>query len=74
MKRAFYNVVKKGTLVTVKSVYNKGRICTVIYREKDHVVLRTVDGDRFYGPRSLNCPIMVWNLHDIELVKDEAQV
>ena len=73
MKRAFYDVVKKGTLVTVKSSHNKGRICMVIYREKSHVVLRTVDGERFYGPRSLDCPLMVWNLHDVELAGEESQ-
>lgn len=68
MKRAFYHKVKKGTLVIIKSGWDEGRICMVIYREKDYVVLRTVDGERFKGTRSLDCPLMVYNLHDVELV------
>lgn len=72
MKRELYNKVKIGSKVMVTiGIYNKGRICEVIHIEDKHVVLRSCDGKRFHGDRSLDCNLLILNMHDIDLCPED---
>lgn len=72
MKREKYSKVKVGSKVKITiGIYNKDRECDVVCVEKEHVVLHSCDGKRFYGGKSLDCPFIVMNMHDIDLIEEE---
>jgi hypothetical protein len=73
MKREDYHKVRRGSIVVLtNNQLEEGREAIVMYKEKNHVVVRSVDGKRFHGTRSLDCPLMVFNLHDV-ILKEETR-